>query len=77
VYRTLEARGEIRGGRFVSGFGGEQFALPEAVALMRAVRKRGELQPVSVSAADPLNFRGILTPDERVPSVAKKRVQVG
>jgi ATP-dependent Lhr-like helicase len=77
VYRTLEARGEIRGGRFVSGFSGEQFALPEAVALMRAVRKRGELQPVSVSAADPLNYRGILTPDERVPSAAKKRVQVG
>jgi ATP-dependent Lhr-like helicase len=77
VYRRLEARGEIRGGRFVSGFGGEQFALPEAVSLMRAVRKRGELQPVSVSAADPLNFRGILTPDERVPAVAKKRVQVG
>jgi ATP-dependent Lhr-like helicase len=77
VYRTLEARGEIRGGRFVAGFGGEQFALPEAVSLLRAVRKRGGLQPVSVSAADPLNFRGILTPDERVSSVAKKRVQVG
>jgi ATP-dependent Lhr-like helicase len=76
-YRTLEARGEIRGGRFVAGFSGEQYALPEAVALLRAVRKRGELQPVSVSAADPLNFRGILTPDERVPSVAKTRVQVG
>ena len=76
-YRTLEARGEIRGGRFVAGFSGEQFALPEAVALLRAVRKRGELQPVSVSAADPLNFRGILTPDERVPAVAKTRVLVG
>jgi ATP-dependent Lhr-like helicase len=77
MYRTLEARGEIRGGRFVAGFSGEQFALPEAVALLRAVRKRGELQPVSVSAADPLNYRGILTPDERVSPVAKKRVQVG
>src|SRR5579862_5787611 len=76
-YRTLEARGEIRGGRFVAGFSGEQFALPEAVSLLRAVRKRGELQPVSVSAADPLNYRGILTPDERVSSVAKTRVQVG
>ncbi|HLY12524.1 MAG TPA: DEAD/DEAH box helicase [Planctomycetota bacterium] len=75
--RTLEARGEIRGGRFVAGFSGEQFALPEAVSLLRAVRKRGELQPVSVSAADPLNYRGILTPDERVSSVAKTRVQVG
>jgi ATP-dependent Lhr-like helicase len=76
-FRTLEARGEIRGGRFVAGFSGEQFALPEAVSLLRAVRKRGELQPISVSAADPLNFRGILTPDDRVPSVAKTRVQVG
>ncbi|MBV8878991.1 MAG: DEAD/DEAH box helicase [Planctomycetaceae bacterium] len=77
VYRTLEARGEIRGGRFVGGFSGEQYALPEAVSLLRAVRKRGELQPVSVSAADPLNYRGILTPDERIPSVAKAKVQVG
>jgi ATP-dependent Lhr-like helicase len=77
VYRTLEARGEVRGGRFVAGFSGEQYALPEAVSLLRAVRKRGELEPISVSAADPLNFRGILTPDERVPAVARQRVQVG
>jgi ATP-dependent Lhr-like helicase len=77
IYRSLEARGEIRGGRFVAGFSGEQYALPEAVSLLRAVRKRGELAPISVSAADPLNFRGILTPDERVPSVSRGRVQVG
>src|SRR5262245_11700878 len=77
VYRTLEARGELRGGRFVAGFSGEQYAMPEAVSLLRAVRKRGELAPVTVSAADPLNFRGILTPDERVPSVARQKVQVG
>jgi ATP-dependent Lhr-like helicase len=77
VYRALEARGEIRGGRFVAGFSGEQYALPEAVSLLRAVRKRGALAPVTVSAADPLNYRGILTPDERVPSVARTRVQVG
>jgi ATP-dependent Lhr-like helicase len=77
VLRALEARGEIRGGRFVSGFSGEQFALPEAVSLLRAVRKRGAIEPVTVSAADPLNYRGILTPDERVPAVAKRRVQVG
>jgi ATP-dependent Lhr-like helicase len=77
VYRRLEARGEIRGGRFVAGFSGEQYALPEAVALLRAVRKRGDLGPLSVSAADPLNFRGILTPDERVPAAARARVQVG
>jgi ATP-dependent helicase Lhr and Lhr-like helicase len=76
--RRLEARGEIRGGRFVSGFSGEQYALPEAVSMMRAVRKRGEVvPPISVAAADPLNYRGILTPEERVPVVAKTRVRVG
>ncbi len=77
VYRTLEARGELRGGRFVAGPGGEQYALPEAVSLLRAVRRRGAGEPVTVSAADPLNYRGILTPDARVPSVARQRVQVG
>jgi ATP-dependent Lhr-like helicase len=77
VYRTLEARGEIRGGRFVAGFSGEQFALPEAVSLLRAVRKRGEVEPVRVSAADPLNFRGILTPDPRISAQARDKVQVG
>src|SRR5262249_44713530 len=62
VYRRLEARGEIRGGRFVSGFGGEQFALPDAVGRLRAVRKQektGEL--VALSGADPLNLVGIVT----------------
>jgi ATP-dependent Lhr-like helicase len=75
VYRRLEARGEIRGGRFVSGFGGEQFALPDAVGRLRAVRKvqkSGEL--VVVSAADPLNLVGVLTPDARVSSIAQNRV---
>ena len=75
VYRRLEARGEIRGGRFVSGFGGEQFALPDAVGRLRAVRKQeksGEL--VALSGADPLNLVGILTPDARVPAIAKNRV---
>lgn len=76
AFRTLEARGEIRGGRFVAGFDGEQYALPEAVTLLRAIRKRGELQPIHVAAADPLNFRGILTPDERVPPMARRSVQV-
>ena len=68
-----------RGGRFVAGFDGEQYALPEAVTLLRAVRKRGPLAagPVSVSAADPLNFRGILTPDERVSPLTRQLVQVG
>ena len=67
VYRRLEARGEIRGGRFVAGFGGEQFAAPDAVGRLRAVRKMektGEL--VVLSAADPLNLVGILTPEARV-----------
>ncbi|HEX6005059.1 MAG TPA: ATP-dependent DNA helicase, partial [Burkholderiales bacterium] len=75
VYRRLEARGEIRGGRFVGGFGGEQFALPDAVGRLRAVRKQekcGEL--VALSAADPLNLVGILTPDARVTAIARNRV---
>jgi ATP-dependent Lhr-like helicase len=79
--RTLEARGEIRGGRFVAGFDGEQYALPEAVALLREVRRRGERPlgstPLSVSASDPLNFQGILTPDEKVPASAGYAVAVG
>jgi ATP-dependent Lhr-like helicase len=77
--RLLEARGEVRGGRFVAGFDGEQYALPEAITLLRAIRKRA--QPggtrVGVSAADPLNFQGILTPEERVSPVAGRLVQVG
>jgi ATP-dependent Lhr-like helicase len=80
VLRTLESRGEVRGGRFVAGFDGEQYALPEAVTLLRAVRRRSSSEadppPVSVSAADPLNFRGILTPDERVPPTAREAVRV-
>ena len=59
--RTLEARGEVRGGRFVAGFDGEQYALPEAVTLLRAVRKRGGLA-VDVPPSDPLHYRGVLTP---------------
>ena len=59
--RTLEARGEVRGGRFVAGFDGEQYALPEAVTLLRAVRKRG-YAAVEVPASDPLHYRGVLTP---------------
>jgi ATP-dependent Lhr-like helicase len=77
TYRTLEARGEVRGGRFVSGFDGEQYALPEAVTLLRAIRKREPGEPLSVPASDPLNFRGILTPDERVAPTARTRVLVG
>jgi ATP-dependent Lhr-like helicase len=75
VYRRLEARGEIRGGRFVAGFSGEQYALAEVVGELRAVRRKpkdGRL--VSVSAADPLNLVGILTPGARVPALASNRV---
>jgi ATP-dependent Lhr-like helicase len=76
VLRTMEARGEVRGGRFVAGFDGEQYALPEAITLLRAVRRRGEVPPLAVSAADPLNFRGILTPHDRVASTARAHVRV-
>jgi ATP-dependent Lhr-like helicase len=75
IYRRLEARGEVRGGRFVDGFAGEQFALPEAVGALREVRRRekfGEL--VSVSAADALNLVGIITPGQRVPILGDNRV---
>jgi len=76
IYRRLEARGEIRGGRFAQAFSGEQFALPEAVDAMRAVRKipkAGE-ERVSLSACDPLNLVGILTPGARVPAMPQNRV---
>ncbi len=67
IYRRLEARGEIRGGRFVSGFTGEQYALPEAVELLRTVRRSSpDPQPVIISSSDPLNLVGILTPGARI-----------
>ena len=75
VFRRLEARGEIRGGRFVDGFSGEQYALTEAVGQLRALRKqprKGTL--VSVSAADPLNLVGIATPGDRLPALAGNRL---
>ena len=63
----LEARGEIRGGRFVAGFIGEQYALPEAVDGLRAVRRQPkEPETIIVAAADPLNLVGILTPGPRI-----------
>jgi len=75
TYHRMEARGDIRGGRFVAGFAGEQFALPTAVAKLREVRRApasGTL--VSLSAADPLNLVGLVTPDARVPALAGNRV---
>jgi ATP-dependent Lhr-like helicase len=75
LYRRLEARGEIRGGRFVSGVSGEQFALPEAIASLRAVRKaKPDGQLILLSAADPLNLVGVLTPGPRVPAVVANRI---
>ena len=68
TYRRMEARGEIRGGRFVSGFVGEQYALPDAVDAMRNVRRLApDTEPVMVSCTDPLNLVGVLTPGPRVP----------
>jgi ATP-dependent Lhr-like helicase len=73
--RRLEARGEIRGGRFIAGFSGEQYATPEAVGLLRDVRRRPHArQCVSLSAADPLNLIGIVTPGARLASLAGNRL---
>jgi ATP-dependent Lhr-like helicase len=75
VYRRLEAQGHIRGGRFVAGITGEQYALPEAVAALRAARARApEERLVSLSAADPLNLTGILAPGVRVPALVGNRI---
>ena len=72
-----QARGEIRGGRFVSGFAGEQYALPEAVELLRRVRKRAARPAVQVAAADPLNYQGILTREVRISPMTRTKVRVG
>ncbi len=75
VYHRLEARGEIRGGRFVAGLSGEQFALPEAIPALREMRRRprdGSL--VAVSGVDPLNLCGTLLPGDKVPALAGNRV---
>ncbi len=71
-YRRMEMAGEVRGGRFVAGFVGEQFALPEAVESLRAMRNAtgGPMQEVKISACDPLNLAGIILPGPRIPAVA-------
>jgi ATP-dependent Lhr-like helicase len=74
ILRRLEARGEIRGGRFVSGFSGEQYALPEAVESLRASRNRDCSAIISVAAADPINLTGIVIPGDRVSALPGKRV---
>jgi len=69
IYRRMEARGELRGGRVVSGFAGEQFALPEAVDVARAVRRHPPAGVrVQLCAVDPLNLTGVVTPGPRVPA---------
>jgi ATP-dependent helicase Lhr and Lhr-like helicase len=75
AFRRLEDRGEVRGGRFVDGFLGEQFALPVAVDSVRAMKKTplsGE--SITISAADPLNLVGILVPGDRVPAISGRTV---
>ncbi|MFO0934282.1 MAG: DEAD/DEAH box helicase [Planctomycetota bacterium] len=75
--RLLELRGGVRGGRFVAGIDGEQYALPEAVTRLRAARRDGPGAPVEVSAVDPLNYTGILVPGDRVPPQVRRRITVG
>jgi ATP-dependent Lhr-like helicase len=75
VYRRLEARGEIRGGRFVSGMSGEQFALPRAVERLREVRRTAaDGRLLTISTADPLNLVGIVTAGDRIRAAARNRV---
>jgi ATP-dependent Lhr-like helicase len=75
VYRRLEARGEIRGGHFVSGASGEQFALPEAIGLLRSIRKAGPVGDlIVINAADPLNLLGILDSGPRVTAITANRI---
>ena len=75
VYRALEARGEIRGGRFVAGLSGEQYALPAAVESLRAVRRApGNGERVELSGADPLNLVGGILPGAKVPATLATRI---
>jgi ATP-dependent helicase Lhr and Lhr-like helicase len=75
VYRRLEARGDVRGGRFVAGFSGEQYALPEAIGKLREVRRQqAQDEWVSLSGADPLNLAGILTPGPRLAALTGNRL---
>jgi ATP-dependent Lhr-like helicase len=75
VYRRLEGRGEIRGGRFVAGFSGEQFALPEAVGKLREIRRGQDSSGlISLSGADPLNLAGILFPGPKLSVLTGNRL---
>ncbi|MFC0402762.1 DEAD/DEAH box helicase [Paraburkholderia rhizosphaerae] len=78
VYQRLEARGHVRGGRFVNGLAGEQFALPEAIPVLRETRRRAQdthgNEFVCIAATDPLNLIGTLLPGDKVPAVTGNRV---
>jgi ATP-dependent Lhr-like helicase len=75
VYRMLEARGDIRGGRFVSGMSGEQYALPDAVDRLRELRRSGTDEKfVAIGGADPLNLTGIVTLGDRIRAAASSRI---
>jgi ATP-dependent helicase Lhr and Lhr-like helicase len=75
IYRRWEARGEIRGGYFVGGISGEQFALPEAIGLLRSIRKESKTgEQITLSAADPLNLQGILNPGSRISALTANRI---
>jgi ATP-dependent Lhr-like helicase len=75
AFRRMEAQGEVRGGRFVDGFIGEQYALPQAVESLRAMRNAPQTnETITISAADPLNLAGIVVPGERVPAISGRYV---
>jgi len=77
VLRRKEAQGEIRGGRFVAGFSGEQFARPEALDLLRAIRRAGsEAKPPEIANSDPLNLAGIILPGPRVSTLTRSAVVI-
>jgi ATP-dependent Lhr-like helicase len=79
VLRRKEARGELRGGRFVAGFSGEQYALPQALESLRANRDQSTdiLKSIEVSSVDPLNLRGIVLPGEKVPAISGRYLNLG
>jgi ATP-dependent Lhr-like helicase len=75
AFRRMEARGTIRGGRFVTGFSGEQYAHPDAVEVLRSVRKLPRTgEPLRLSAADPLNLTGTVLAGPRIPAIAANAV---
>jgi ATP-dependent Lhr-like helicase len=75
AFRRMEARGTIRGGRFVTGFSGEQYAHPDAIDVLRAMRKKPRTgEQVTISAADPLNLTGMILPGPRIPAVSSHTV---